>query len=179
MKDPLEIHFGISVAQVIKADRQLWVRLIELTREGILPDSAGKRPLETLLPLARLDPLFNALLQPLPKPYSSYEKQMNLRAFVDGAQPYPTKGAKGGSKGKGGKAMSKGKGSKSGKSSSSIPEELKGIRTQTNKGYSYCWGFNLAAGCTSAKPGGYCTKGFHGCMKCGGPSHGASSCDRK
>jgi hypothetical protein len=59
-----------------------------------------------------------------------------------------------------------------------MPDELKGLRSQTSSGYSYCWSFNLAAGCTLARAGGHCAKGFHGCMKCGLPAHGVSACTK-
>ena len=180
MKESLDTHQPISVQQIIKADRQLWIRLIELTRDGINPDSTGKKPIETYLPLARLDPLFNALLQPLPRSNFSYERSLTLKPFQDHPYQMHGKSGKGPKSGKGGKG-GKGKGGKGkgGKSSSSMPEELKGLRTQTGSGYSYCWAFNLSAGCPLANRGGYCHKGFHGCMKCGVPQHGAHACDKK
>jgi hypothetical protein len=175
MKEGLESHQPISVQQIIKADRQLWIRLIELTREGIAPDSTGKKPIETYLPLARMDPLFNALLQPLPKSHTSFDKAMNMRPFHD--HPYQANGKAGRGK-KGGKGKGKGLKGK-GRGAGSIPEELKGLRSQTGSGYPYCWGYNMAVGCPLANKGGYCHRGFHGCMKCGVPQHGAHTCDKK
>ena len=37
MTEALPTHFPITVDQVLRADKQLWMRLIQLTRDGILP----------------------------------------------------------------------------------------------------------------------------------------------
>jgi len=174
MKEPLDTHHGISISQVMRADRQLFIRLIELTREGINPDAHGRRPMEVFLAQARMDPLFSATLQPLPKAQSQAAVHDRQKSFQE--TPY----SRGKGKGKG-KQASKGKGG--GKSSSKgqkgVPEELKGLRSSTKSGRPFCWNFNLAAGCQDAKVGTECWKGFHGCMKCGANNHGLQSCDRK
>jgi hypothetical protein len=175
MKEALETHQPISVSQIIKADRQLMVRLIELTRDGIVADATGKKPIETFLPVARMDPLFNAILQPLPRGSYSYEKTVATRPFADNG-PMSFGGGKKG-KEKGGKG--KGKGKKGKGPGGSMPEELKGLRTQTRAGGSYCWNFNLGSGCDMAKPGNYCNRGLHSCMRCGSQQHGAAACDKK
>ena len=176
MKEALDTHQPISVSQIIKADRQLMVRLIELTRDGIVTDSNGRKPIETLLPVARMDPLFNAILQPLPRVSYNYDKAHVVKPFSDAqASVYgKSRGKEKGSKGKG-----KGRGKVGKGPSSSMPEELRGLRQQTRSGGSYCWGFNMGAGCNMAKPGAYCTKGLHSCMKCGSQQHGAAGCDKK
>ena len=183
MKEALDTHQAISVQQIIKADRQIWIRLIELTREGINPDATGRKPIEINLPIARLDPMFCALLQPLPRSYSPgpYDKANgNSRGSNDNSAPY-SQGAKG-TKGKGRGAKGKGRGGKGntrgGKAPAALPDELKGFRTQTNSGNSYCWKSNMACGCPDAKVGNYCNKGFHGCMKCGSHQHTATSCTK-
>jgi hypothetical protein len=184
MKEPLETHFGITVAQVMKADRQLWLRLIELTREGVIPRPDGSLPLETFLPEAKLDPLYNAMLQPLPKAASSgYDKIIKQYNDSGSSSPYNSgnKGQFGSGKGKNGQKGGKGKG-KWGKArgkTGGMPEELKGLRSTTSTGKPYCWAFNLTEGCTQAKPGQFCFKGFHGCMKCGDMLHSYQACPKK
>ena len=174
MKEPLEMHHQITVQQILKADKQLWIRLIELTREGIATTASGSKPIETHLQMARLDPLFNALLQPLPKGSSGgYERQHKGHPEHNGPDSSGSGFSKGG-KWKGGKGKGKGKG----KGAKSMPEELKGLRSATNGGRPYCWNANTSEGCTFAKLGQFCNRGFHGCMKCGSPQHTFPNCSK-
>ena len=181
MREPLETHHSISVAQILRADKQLWVRLIDLTREGILPDAAGKKPIEEKLLEAKLDPHYNAILQPLPKANSSYQAAHDkVKPFVESVPYKQTPKGKGRGKGKGkpgGRAGKGGKG-KGGKDKAKLPDELKGLRQATNRGNPYCWSANLKDGCPNAAWGQYCYKGLHGCMKCGSPEHGAATCNK-
>ena len=179
MKEALETHHPITVQQILRADKQLWIRLIELTRDGIIASVSGKNPIEVNIPIARLDPLFNALLQPLARSTASYGNTGTERAkpYQEGNQAKQGKGGKG----RGGKGRGKGPkgGGKGGKALTSMPDELKGMRMSTNSGGAYCWAANLSSGCPNARFGGYCNKGFHGCMKCGSHLHGVANCDKK
>ena len=187
MKEALDSHYPITVDQVLKADRQLFIRLVELTRNGILPKPNGRLPIDIALPTARLDPVFNAILQPLPRPASSSASAYAAhKAFNEGhaaAGPYQSGGkGRGKAKGKGKGKKGMGKGGRKGHGSGGgpgVPEELKGLRTLTNSGYNYCWACNLKEGCQQAKMGYHCPKGFHGCMKCGSKDHGYQQCPKK
>ena len=185
MKEPIETHHSITVDQVLRADKQLFIRLIEITRTGIAARPNGRLPIDLALPQARMDPVFLALLQPLPKPASGsargYAAQKSFHEQTHQGSPYQAnhKGkAKGKGKGKGKKGGKSGKKAHGGGGGSSVPEELKGLRTHTQAGYNYCWGFNTD-GCEKAKPGNHCYKGFHGCMKCGAREHGYRQCPKK
>eukprot|EP00435_Cladocopium_sp_Y103_P010546 s6033_g2.t1 len=57
-----------------------------------------------------------------------------------------------------------------------IPDELKGLKLKTADGKPMCWHFNLAKSCNNPVKNGRCKFGFHSCMKCGKPKHGAASC---
>ena len=73
---------------------------------------------------------------------------------------------KGSGKGKGEKS----KGSKKGKDTKGpLPAELriKGATAQDEDGNPICFGFNTAAGCSGAAPGGRCSKGRHVCAMFG------------
>ena len=137
MREPLETHHPITVSQILRADKQLWVRLIDLTREGILPDAAGRKPIEEKLKEAKLDPHYNAILQPLPKASSSYQPahDKSVKPFAE-AGPYK-QSPQGRGKGKGKTSFWKsssgkaGKGGKAGKEKAKLPEELKGLRQST------------------------------------------------
>ena len=187
MKETLESHYPISVDQVLKADKHFWIRLVELTRNGILPRPNGRLPIDLAIPTARLDPVFNAILQPLPRPASSagagYAAQKAFASAGPNAGPYqPAVKAKGKGKGKGRGKKGGGKGGKRGHGAgggSGVPDELKGLRLLTNSGYNYCWNFNLKDGCQQAGMGQHCSRGFHGCMKCGSKDHGYQQCPKK
>ena len=72
MREPISTHYPISVQQILVADKHLWSVMIELTRDGIVVDSSGRKPIEDKLKLARQDPIFCSLLQPLPRPQSGH-----------------------------------------------------------------------------------------------------------
>jgi hypothetical protein len=171
--EPLSSHQSVTMEQVLRADRLLWRKMAELTRDGIRPVVVGlikTYPLKTALNLALLDPIVSSSMQPLQKSGGANPRP----------GPYESKGS--GKTGKGGKAQGKGQSKnkgKDGKAPAKVPEELKGLRLQTNKGGRYCFGANLPAGCTFAKPGQTCKYGYHACMKCGKPDHGAANCPSK
>ena len=185
MRQSIPTHFPISVHQILQADKQLWAVMMELTAEGLAADATGKLPIEKKFALAKADPVYTAILQPLPRPTSGNAYDKTIKAFSEPPGPYQGgkggkgggKGGKGGKSGKGGKGGTGGKGGKgAGKGAKSLPEELKGLRQVTRTGKSFCWNFNLAAGCDE---GNWCHKGLHLCMKCSATDHGFHSCPRK
>ena len=57
-----------------------------------------------------------------------------------------------------------------------IPDELKGLKLRTSEGKPMCWHFNLSKGCNNQTKNGRCKFGYHTCMRCLKPKHGASAC---
>ena len=57
-----------------------------------------------------------------------------------------------------------------------IPDELKGLKLRTADGKPMCWHFNLSKGCNNQIKNGRCKFGFHTCMRCLKPKHGAAAC---
>ena len=57
-----------------------------------------------------------------------------------------------------------------------IPDELKGLKMKTAEGKPMCWHFNLSKGCNNQTKGGRCKFGYHTCMRCLKPKHGAAAC---
>lgn len=177
--EPLSTHHAISMEQALRADRRVWFKMAELTRDGIVPKliNVGKSyPLVTALKMAMIDPIVSASLQPLPK--SSSSSSRNSPYDWTGGSPKQTKSGKGvkndSKHGKG-----KGKSNKTGKASKGVPSELEGLRMTTAKGGRYCFSANLPAGCSFAKFGGQCKSGFHACMGCGLSDHGYQTCPKK
>eukprot|EP00971_Amphidinium_carterae_P345646 6486721-Amphidinium_carterae.2 len=54
----------ITVHQVIAADRALWLRIAELTRDGVAPNVAGELPVAVAMAEARQDPEVSFALMP-------------------------------------------------------------------------------------------------------------------
>ena len=178
-------HICVNLEQILRADRLVWKRMAELTRDGINPTTvltAGvpskSYPLHSALDKACVDPVVLSALQPLAKPQSGRSSP-----YDNAVSHYQGKGSSGKQLQKFGKQSQRGgkpKGSGKGKGmGKGVPVELAGLRTSTSKGNRYCFSFNLASGCSFAKPGDHCKVGFHGCMKCGASDHGFQSCSKR
>ena len=179
--EPMATHYHISMEQILNADKLVWRKMAELTRDGIVPTTivVGLLPVKTYpikqaLDRAIVDPIVSSALQPLPKPASS----ARAGPYEHAAQKQKAH-QKGEGKGKG-KAKAGGKGGgKGSKEPRPLPAELQGLRLATRNGSRYCWSSNLTAGCQHARFGASCKSGFHGCMKCGASDHGASTCTKQ
>ena len=62
------------------------------------------------------------------------------------------------------------------KAPSQVPAELQGLHTKTKDGKPICWHKNMKKGCRNATKNGRCRFGYHTCMKCLKPGHGAADC---
>ena len=63
-RTPPTTRHPITLKQIIEADRQIWMRMAQLTRKGIHPDGSGTRPLVVALQEAKQDPMVMAFLAP-------------------------------------------------------------------------------------------------------------------
>ncbi len=66
MKDVPDGYGRISLQQVLKADKEFWTKLAELTRAGIQPRMRAPRPLDGAIAVASIDPEILFMLLPLP-----------------------------------------------------------------------------------------------------------------
>ena len=177
--EPLSTHQSVTMEQILRADRFVWRKMSELSRDGITPvvSASGKTyPLKAALQEALLDPIVSSSLQPLQKGNAAAARQGPYEPKVQGKNQ--GKGGKGDGKGKG-QGKGHGKGGKNQSYQNPLPDELKGLRTHTQRGAKFCVSCNLEAGCTYAKFGQTCRAGFHGCMRCGKSDHGAAACPMK
>ena len=180
-----------SRAQILAADKQLFAKICEKCRNGVLPTTIRgniTRPIEDALEKFEHDVTVTFHLLPLPSgtPHrvaqsKAIDKEMEDSAANDGRggkgwasrrqSPY------GGGKGKGGKGGKSGKNGKSG--GKKLPYELKGCWTHV-KGKQACPWFNLAKCRSKTKPGDNCNLGIHLCMApgCGEP-HPAITCPKR
>lgn len=164
-QEPIAGSRATSVQQILHADRAAWMRLAELTPDGIRRDAQGALPLDGLWARLQTDP--KVIFHLLPR-----EGGAPKRPVDDSKTDHATSPAKKQRKGAG-----KGK-SKTLKEPNNLPEELKGLSSWTKTGKRRCWGFNMTGGCTNAKVGQACPKGLHNCMRCGG-HHPAHACPKK
>ena len=151
----------VSLQQLIRADRAVFLRAAELTTT-LKRNSGGQLPLDNILSTILLDPSVAYHLLPLPVSGSS-----SAEPSKDGKRPGPDasasqRGAKHQKVGKktGGPGAAR-------KTSFAVPKELVGKLHQTPKGHRLCWSFNLPCGCADAKPGGKCARGLHLCAEPG------------
>ena len=147
MRLPPDSNFqAVSMAQILQADKQLFIVVAGLSRNGIAPTSAGVRPLDAMVAAARADPQVAALLQPLPCGSANKRQKLQTGSVPHPPQPFAgverSKGSGKGNTGRG-KSAGKGKGARKG----TMPEALRGMHFKTPSGESICYGYNLPGGC--------------------------------
>ena len=153
--DPPANYQATSMAQILRADRQVWVYLSQNVSE-IRPAADGTRALDAGLDAALTDCDVTFHLLPLPLPSSG--------AYA----PVRTKDAQqsSGDFGKGFNQNRKGKGKskQNSQGSSTAPRGIKGAVGRDNRGRAICFNYNLSD-CPDAPAGGACKKGRHICFK--------------
>ena len=145
----------VSLQQIIRADRSVFLRASELTTT-LKRSAGGQLLLDTILSTILLDPSVAYHLLPLPLSSSSNADSPGSEA---GGTPRGAKLQKFAKKPGGPGAVKK--------TNFSVPKELIGKLRQTPKGHRLCWSFNLPCGCADAKPGGKCARGLHLCAEPG------------
>ena len=146
-----------TVEQLLRADRQAWVRLAEKV-PSIKKDNDGNLPLDKAFDDLPNDSSVNFHLLPMPSG-STKIKDDTVNADGDVKKVKKKKKAKGKGKGK-------------------MPAQLKGLNANTNDGDRICYNFNLKHGCSYAKPGEDCKRGKHVCMRRNG-HHPQHKCNKR
>ena len=163
--DPPPGYSKITVRQILQSDRAAWLRMSELTQDGVRRKSDGTLPLDSLFARVMSDPqvMFHLLHQPLSHKRGNDDEGKG--SWDAGAKRlrFKGKGEKGGGKVKKGKARV---------APRNMPAELQGMNSTTRSGQPICWNYNMKCGCTAAQPGKKCPRGVHMCMKPGcGKTH--------
>ena len=144
-RDTVPGFHRVALDQLHRADKEVWAFMAERTRDGLMPDAAGARPLDDLLPQALLDPTVRMMLLPLPgaqnkrraddnePPSTKASKRAKKKARQEAAQTSaprgpPPRNPKGDGKGQG--------------KTRSMPGGLLG-NSKTAEGKSICFGYNL------------------------------------
>ena len=147
MQPPPPGFRALTIEQLLRADKQAWLRMAEETK-SLKPESDGSYPMDEALDALMYDPVVLYHLLPLPASASSSSHQ----------------DASDGGKGKG--RDGKGKKRKHEEAMKKLPAKLRLLMTK--KGKNKCWGYNGSKGCTFSKPGGMCRRGVHICLLCDG-----------
>ena len=156
-----------TLAQLLRADRQAFVRLQDQSREGIKPHADGTRPLDDLIKNLTND--HTVTLIPSNENKQSWNKQQQWENDKWGKRQVW----------KPNKYQSSGSGSKGyGKNGGKLPQALKGCASTTPSGERICFAFNIN-GCDKCKPGETCDRGKHVCAvkNCHG-NHSKADCSK-
>ena len=157
---PIEGFSAVTLSQVIQADRKLFLKLAELTRDGIQVTATGK-PLDAAFPNAMQHPDVLHVLQPVPlAKVIRTEKDDAHRTFGSHEFGKGLRGSKGKNKGKGSTTIR-------------MPAGLDGGVPATKQGNPICFDFNFQK-CRLPVSKGRCRKGLHIC--CFKGCHKANHC---
>eukprot|EP00438_Fugacium_kawagutii_P013098 Skav213399 [mRNA] locus=scaffold797:570558:571853:- [translate_table: standard] len=164
-----------NITQLLRADRQAFVRMQELTRDGIKPKPDGTRPLDKIVDDLHMDHTVVYFMMPVQekpppaKPAKSQPKDDSWKWNQKSSQS-SWKSPKQDQWKKGGQA--KGGGGTTGK----LPLALKGCASSTPDGKRICFAYNID-GCPD---GDNCSKGAHVCCTKGCfDKHPHYSCPKK
>ena len=137
---------GITVSQLIAADKRLWVLVSEATRGNVAAPPGQPKPCDRALRDASSSQDVMSFLLPVP--------EVHHAAPTHRPEPYPTlKGA--------------GKGAKGGQKGKAPPESLpEGCSLKKPDGKPVCGLFNRGRCWTKIKHGKRRSRGFHACFKC-------------
>jgi hypothetical protein len=180
-REPLHEFAATTLEQVSRADRYLFTRIADLSRNGLKRNVSGDLPVENSISRILLEPAFVLLTMQMAKRSSSgggggggsvasasdakidsdkaaKKRKHEAKMASDQAAKQARMSAKGSGKSQSsGKAAGKGKGPR-------MPPGLIGMDSTTSDGKRLCFGYNLGT-CTSCDDGDECSKGWHLCCK--------------
>ena len=176
MAEPaIDGYSPITLQQCLRADRKLFVRMAEATRESIIPTLGHVRPLDAAMTTYSEHQEVTHLLSPLMNTGRSREGP-----YSKGPREQKGKSTKGeGKSHRGDKGKGKGSGKKGGQGKSQRQLRPEHCTAVTPDGKYICFAFNSAAGCqqSSTRVGDRCNRGYHLCGKAGcHGNHSQTSC---
>ena len=187
-REPLETHARVTLEQVLRADKEIFVRLAEVTRGGLgLDPETGKYVLDYWIPVILSEARIVNLMNPMPLAAGhrattqqggskgvGKKRDAEIEDLKERLKRARQQQGSGGGKSSSSKGKGKGrKGKASNTHGSRVPNELIGLDPRTSQGDNICFDFNMRKGCSAG--GGQCGNGKHVCMKCGDKNHGAAS----
>ena len=157
-KEPMEGFSAVSLQQLAAADRELHIRLAEMTRSGFQPGPAGELPLDIPTGTIIEGPELRWMLMPLPKRNVAKAAPEAPKPSKPSNEPDP-KRTRGDNQKKSKQDLLKLKKLKR----TPMPKKLVGCTPCDDEGRPYCFAYNLGT-CASATD---CEKGLHLCCKKG------------
>mmetsp|Transcript_56011 Transcript_56011/g.91199 ORF Transcript_56011/g.91199 Transcript_56011/m.91199 type:complete len:408 (+) Transcript_56011:59-1282(+) len=157
-KEPMEGFSAVSLQQLAAADRELHIRLAEMTRSGFQPGPAGELPLDIPTGTIIEGPELRWMPMPLPKKTVAKAAPEAPRASKPSTDPDP-KRTRGDNQKKSKQDLLKLKKLRR----TPMPKKLVGCTPCDDEGRPYCFAYNLGT-CASATD---CEKGLHLCCKKG------------
>ena len=157
-KEPMEGFAAVSLHQLAAADRELHIRLAELTRAGFRPGPAGELPLD--IPTAQVldGPELRWMLMPVPKKHVAKVPPEPARPTKPAPESEPKRTRTEQPKRNKQDALRLKRLKRT-----PMPKQLVGCTPCDDEGHPYCFAFNLGT-CTSNTD---CEKGKHLCCKKG------------
>eukprot|EP00435_Cladocopium_sp_Y103_P037752 s2763_g10.t1 len=167
-----------GVTQLLRADRQAFVRMQELTREGIRPRPDGTRPLDDIIRSLPTDHTVVYYMLPTAEP-SKAPTPKTPKAAAPAPAPWQNWQKGGDSSSWRGAKQTQWKKPKKAGNAGQLPIQLKGCDGATPDGARICYAYNIN-GCSKAADGESCDKGKHVCATrgCHG-KHPHHSCPKK
>ena len=155
-KDPLEGFSPVTLAQLASADRELHVRLAELTRAGLHPGPNGQLPLDEHVKTLLNGPELRWMLMPMPRrqqtrieTHAPPKKETDPKRTRDD----PASNKKNAAEAAKLKRLRR----------TPMPKQFRGGTPCDDSGKPYCFAFNLG----SCQNGDDCKRGMHMCCKKG------------
>ena len=145
----------VTQAQLLRADRQAFVRISEQFTGSLKSFAGAVKPLDALIERLESDMTVTYFMLPIPAGHGQSGSGTD-KGDKDKKRPEPSAGAKGNAnQNKFQKGASKGanKGTK-GKRRDPVPQSLKGMHSRTPQGDAICFGYNLG----SCKQGSSCPR---------------------
>ena len=163
---------GPNIEAILRADKELWLRVSDQVRSGLRPDGANQLPVDKALLDLYMSPavLFHVL--PLPSTGGQKLEPGNKRkADADekaASSPKPSSPKK------------PRKGQKNRQQRTNLPSGLHGFSGVNAQKQRICYNYSLPHGCknTTSKEGNFdkCNRGMHQCIKCHG-KHSHVTCN--
>ena len=165
----------ISVSQVIRADKELFVMMAREAKPPFKATAAGVSPLDAEMKRLMNDPRILQFLLPMPRQVANAFKSDAADSSHAGEEEVTRPKPKP-------KPNPKAKAAAKFKQPRNVPAPLKGLKTRAEKG-NVCWDYNLECGCQGdvKRVDGIdrCPKGLHICAGCHKQGHSYVNCRSK
>ena len=159
IQEPPHAASSLGLTQILKADREIFTLMAPEYSGSLIADKGKAPPLDDIFTCSMHDPRVNVRLIAMPRIHLLKGTKRENEQTAGGPRGQPPK-----------------KPRFNDREPAKIPEELKGLKLRTADGKPMCWHFNLSKGCNNQIKNGRCKCGFHTCMRCLKPKHGAAAC---